>query len=82
MRESGAHGPIEEEDSYGGEGEMSSDGEDEYGEEGRETDMRGVPNEEDDQTGRGEEDYGGEYDDESMAQSQIQANEGLEQRLE
>lgn len=89
MRESGAQRPIDEaqgeEDSYGGEGEMSSEGEDEYGDEVPGTEyrvgMREVPHEEDDQTGQGEEDEG-EYDDESMIQSQVQGNEGLEQRLE
>lgn len=89
MRESEAQRPITEaegeEESYGGEGEMSYDVEDDYGAEapGQQlrTGLREMPNEMDDQMGFGEEDDG-EYDDESMVQSHLQANEGLEQRLE
>ena len=87
MRE-GAQRPIEEaqgeEESYDDEGEMSYGGEEDSDGGSRAQigmDMRQVPNDSAERAGYGEEDDG-ESEDESLSQSQLQGNEGLEQRLE
>jgi hypothetical protein len=78
MREGGAQGPIAEEQmedqSYGGEGEMSYDAEDDdavqYQAHAPMMDMRPVPAGQEDQMGYGDEEEG-EDEEDSMLQSHI-----------